>query len=196
MARNRNFDELEILDKAIEIFKVRGYRGTTPEDLVNNLGISRSSLYNTFGDKYSLLLKALQRYSERTETSLSQIVAQVEDPTEGINQIFKLSVEGTYPGGIPQGCFLVNLVFEFGPEGADAFDIVRKSIDDTKRALLHFVIEGQKTGNINSRLRAESVADYLQNSINGIVVSAKAGMGQAECEQMVESTLMLLMRTN
>jgi TetR/AcrR family transcriptional repressor of nem operon len=192
MARNRNFDEQDILDKAIELFKIRGYRGTTPEDLVNTLGISRSSLYNTFGDKHSLLLKALQRYHEKTIVSLEQITMQTKDPLTGIKMIFKLSIEGTYPGGMPEGCFLINSIIEFGPDEPAAFEIVRKSIDTTKCALLHFVAEGKKTGKFSTSLDAETMADYLQNCINGIVVSAKAGMSQASCERMVESTLILL----
>lgn len=192
MARNRNFDEQEILDKAIELFKVRGYRGTTPEDLVNTLGISRSSLYNTFGDKHSLLLKSLHRYYEKTVFALDQIIADTKKPLDGIKQIFTLSIEGTYPGGMPEGCFLINSIIEFGPDEPAAIDIVSKSIDVTRSALLHFVVEGKKAGDFSNSLDAETIADYLQNCINGIVVSAKSGMSQAACKRMVESTLILL----
>lgn len=192
MARNRNFDEQEILDKAIELFKVRGYRGTTPEELVNTLNISRSSLYNTFGDKHSLLLKALHRYHEKTVVSLQEIIANTHEPLTGIRLIFKLSIEGTYPGGMPQGCFLINSIIEFGPDEPAAVEIVKKSIDATRRALLHFVAHGKKTGQFSDSLDAETMADYLQNCINGIVVSAKAGMSQAACERMAESALILL----
>jgi len=192
MARNRNFDEQQILDKAIELFKVRGYRGTTPEDLVNTLGISRSSLYNTFGDKHSLLLKALYRYHEKTVVSLQKIVTNTKEPLEGIKLIFKLSIEGTYPGGMPEGCFLINSIIEFGPDEPAAVEVVKKSIDATRKALLHFVASGRKTRQFSNSLDAETMADYLQNCINGIVVSAKAGMSQAACERMVESALILL----
>jgi len=192
MARNRNFDEQEILDKAIELFKVRGYRGTTPEELVNTLNISRSSLYNTFGDKHSLLLAALHRYHEKTVVSLQEIIANTHEPLTGIRLIFKLSIEGTYPGGMPQGCFLINSIIEFGPDEPAAVEIVKKSIDATRRALLHFVAHGKKTGQFSDSLDAETMADYLQNCINGIVVSAKAGMSQVACERMAESALILL----
>ncbi|ACT93551.1 TetR/AcrR family transcriptional regulator [Dyadobacter fermentans] len=192
MARNRNFDEQDILDRAIELFKIRGYRGTTPEDLVSTLGISRSSLYNTFGDKHSLLLKSLHRYHEKTVVGLENIISNTREPLAGIKLIFKLSIEGTYPGGMPQGCFLINSIIEFGPDEPAAVEIVRKSIDATRGALLHFVLDGKKEGKFSDSLDAETMADYLQNCINGIVVSAKAGMTQAECERMVESTLILL----
>ena len=148
MARNRNFDEQEILDRAIDLFKVRGYRGTTPEELVNTLGISRSSLYNTFGDKHSLLLKTLHRYHEKTVTALEHIIADTEDPLAGIKLIFKLSIEGTYPGGMPEGCFLINSIIEFGPDEPAAVEIVKKSIDATRAALLHFVACGKKNGEV------------------------------------------------
>jgi TetR/AcrR family transcriptional repressor of nem operon len=51
MARTKNFDQDTVLDKAVDIFRRQGYRGTTPAELVEHLGISRSSLYDTYGDK-------------------------------------------------------------------------------------------------------------------------------------------------
>ena len=45
MARKKEFDEDALLDKAAELFWRKGYNGTSAQDLVDGLGISRSSLY-------------------------------------------------------------------------------------------------------------------------------------------------------
>ena len=59
MARQKEFDLEEVLDKAVALFRQRGYAATGVEDLVSYLGIGRGSLYATFGSKHGLYLAAL-----------------------------------------------------------------------------------------------------------------------------------------
>ena len=60
MARTKDFDEGEILNKAVTLFWHKGYNGTSMQELVDALGISRSSLYDTYVDKHTLYVKALE----------------------------------------------------------------------------------------------------------------------------------------
>ena len=63
MPRKKTFVVEDALDAAIELFGERGYLNTTMEELALRLGLSRSSIYATFGDKQSLFAQTLQRYS-------------------------------------------------------------------------------------------------------------------------------------
>ena len=64
MARTKDFDENEVLTKAMHLFWSKGYNATSMEDLVSGLGISRSSLYDTYTDKHTLFIKALENYQQ------------------------------------------------------------------------------------------------------------------------------------
>jgi TetR/AcrR family transcriptional regulator, transcriptional repressor for nem operon len=59
MARNKAFEEVQIIDKAKLLFQSKGFEGTSMQDLVETLNLSRSSIYDTFGDKHQLYCKAL-----------------------------------------------------------------------------------------------------------------------------------------
>ena len=65
MARPREFDVDEVLDRATELFWTRGYEATSVQELVDTLGVNRASLYATFGDKAQLFAAVLDRYGER-----------------------------------------------------------------------------------------------------------------------------------
>ena len=56
MPKTKQFDEAEVLEKAKELFTEKGYNGTSMDDLVQVTGLSRSSIYDTFGDKHGLFL--------------------------------------------------------------------------------------------------------------------------------------------
>lgn len=64
MGRPRNFDEGAAVDAAAALFCERGYDGTSVDDLVRVLGIHRGSLYQTFGSKRGLWLRALRAHVE------------------------------------------------------------------------------------------------------------------------------------
>ncbi|MDJ1506545.1 TetR/AcrR family transcriptional regulator [Xanthocytophaga agilis] len=189
MGRNKNFVEEDILDKVIILFQKQGYNSTSPEQLVSFLGLSRSSIYSTFGDKRELLIKALQRYRQITKASLDKIIKESNDPLSGIWQIFNMSVDGCYHPENPSGCFLVNSIVEFGSEDSEARQILNDSYTDCRDALCHFL---QLTNRNMSNGSLQILADYLINAICGIVISAKAGMNEKQCRNVVEMTLSVL----
>ena len=66
MARPREFDIDEALERAMDVFWTKGYDGASLQDLLEAMNIARGSLYKAFQDKHSVYLAALDRY-DRTE---------------------------------------------------------------------------------------------------------------------------------
>src|ERR1700733_11617740 len=90
MARTKDFDEAEVLNKAVCLFWHKGYNGTSMQDLVDALNISRSSLYDTYVDKRNLYLKALAFYQEAGATRLTDVLASNKPAKAKIRQILEL----------------------------------------------------------------------------------------------------------
>ena len=67
MARTKEFDRIEVLDRATDLFWEKGYESTSMQDLVETMGIGRASLYDTFGSKQELFAEVLERYADRLE---------------------------------------------------------------------------------------------------------------------------------
>ena len=68
MARSKEFDQERALAAAMDIFWRQGYENTSLEDLMREMGIARQSLYDTFGDKRALYLKAMARFTADART--------------------------------------------------------------------------------------------------------------------------------
>jgi AcrR family transcriptional regulator len=62
--RPRGFEEQQVLDRAMHLFLLRGYHGLGLSELVQEMGISRQSLHDTFGSKRELFVRAVERYRE------------------------------------------------------------------------------------------------------------------------------------
>ena len=58
--RPKNFNPEEALNKAMDLFWDRGFEATSIQDLVDNVGINRASMYDTFGDKRAFFCAAVE----------------------------------------------------------------------------------------------------------------------------------------
>lgn len=108
MARIQTFDTDEVLEKAMLLFWEKGYEHTSMSDLFAVMGISRQSLYNTFGNKRSLFEAALERY--RLDY-LDKYLLPMEGADSGINDVIDYMnlVANALGGQDPRiGCFYAN----------------------------------------------------------------------------------------
>ncbi len=49
MARPREFNAEDVLEKAMQLFWAKGYEATSLSELTAAMGLSKSSLFDTFG---------------------------------------------------------------------------------------------------------------------------------------------------
>lgn len=61
MARPRNFDEDDVIDRAADAFGRLGYAACSIDDLVEATGLQRGSLYKVFGSKRGLFEQVLRK---------------------------------------------------------------------------------------------------------------------------------------
>ena len=87
MARSKEFDEERALAAAVDAFWRQGYENTSLEALMREMGIARQSLYDTFGDKRALYLKAMALYRERTNSSLRESLISAPAVKEGFTRV-------------------------------------------------------------------------------------------------------------
>ena len=192
MARTKDFNEEEVLEKALNIFWQKGYNGTSMQDLVDGLGISRSSMYDTYTDKYSLFIKSLERYRERTAREMMQMINQAASPKAVIKKIFQSVVTESLFDKVQRGCFLVNTCVENATHDKAVAKIVNENMQDFEDAFYHAIKKGQEIGEIMNRNDARALARFVINNINGIRISAKAGADKKVYEDVMKVTLSVL----
>src|SRR5437660_1442341 len=72
MARPRKYVERDVIHSAGEVFAVHGLAATTLDDLVRATGLGKQSLYNAFGGKRELFLRALSEDREEAARAVSE----------------------------------------------------------------------------------------------------------------------------
>jgi TetR/AcrR family transcriptional regulator, transcriptional repressor for nem operon len=192
MARTKEFDTGEALDKAIHLFWDKGYNGCSMQDVVDGLGLSRSSIYETFGDKRQLFLEALKKYQREGIESLELAVNAAPDIRQAIRMLFESAIPEKLSDPLQKGCFLINSVIELAAQDPEIAAIVDANRRDTEDILAKAIRKGQRNGQISTTLEARAVARFFYTNLSGIRVTAKTGADRKTLEDIIKVALSVL----
>ncbi|OWA37412.1 TetR family transcriptional regulator [Saccharibacillus sp. O16] len=190
MARNKEFDEKEVLEKAMQLFLAQGYEKTSMQELVEHMGIHRRSLYDTFGDKHALFMQALSRYNDQMNERLGPLVLNQPSAVDGIRLIFDTMIDRDLDQ--PKGCLFVNTAVELGPRDDEARQAAEDGFNQLESVLRALVIKGQQQGEIADLWDADIMAENLHNSLLGIRVLARTSTSREKLQRIRDTSLAAL----
>jgi TetR/AcrR family transcriptional regulator, transcriptional repressor for nem operon len=189
MARTKDFDENEVLAKAIQIFWHKGYNGTSMQDLVDGLGISRSSLYDTYTDKHTLFIKALDSYQASGTAKIQEIIASSTSAKETIQQLLELSTGDLLEDKQHKGCFMVNAEVEVAPHDQEVNKMVCKNEQQMEEAFYVVIQKGQESGEIKNQQDARALSRFIFNAVKGMRVTAKTTTDPSVFKDIIALTI-------
>jgi TetR/AcrR family transcriptional regulator, transcriptional repressor for nem operon len=192
MPRIKAFDEISTIEKAKNLFQLKGYEGTSMQDLVDTLGISRSSLYDTFGDKHQLYLKTLNTYCEENAYALIKHAETTENPLAFIHNIFDIIIDQSKKDTEKRGCYVVNAIVEFSERNSDVTEIVDANNKAFEKMLEKLIVKAQLKKQISSDRNPKQTAKFLFNTIYGLRVSSKSKTSNKELRDIATIALEIL----
>lgn len=186
--RPRAFDPDTALDKALEVFWNKGYEGATLPDLTAAMGINRPSLYATFGNKEELFRKALERYTEGTNSTMQEALAQ---PTakEVAATLLHAVAGSACAASQPRGCLLVLGALV----GNQETEPIRQELESRRRAneiLLRERFErARREGDLPGHADPANLARFVTTVQHGLTVQAVSGATATEQQGVVAIAL-------
>lgn len=191
MARTKEFDRTQVLRKAMLLFWEKGYDGTSMADLLETMGISRSSLYETFTDKHALYLEAAQLYRQ-TSQEKRKLLLEAESAKAGIRQYFERHIDGSFREDTPMGCLVTNTIVNVDSPGDEINLLMRTHFDELRVAFCELLKRGQQSGEIAADRNIEDLAYMLLTINHGINVAAKLNNSRERAESMMRTVLDML----
>ena len=192
MARQKEFDREEALDRAMAAFWSKGYAATSIEDLVAHMRIQRGSLYGTFGDKRRLFLAALDRYQRVVARELFEALDAPGSGLEAIRRFFRLRIEGSLDRRRPPGCLVTNSAIELARRDRGAAAKVGRSLAKIEAAFLRTLQRARAEGELTASQDLRPLARFLTSSAQGLSVMARAARDRAALEDVVGIVLSVL----
>ena len=192
MARPKEFDRDQALQKAMEVFWSRGYEAASIRDLVGHMGINRQSLYDTFGDKHALYLQALDRYQEVESRKLFELLENATSVRRALRQLFGDVVKGSLCRGQRRGCLMGNAMSELAGRCEATAAKTSSNMTAVEGAFYGALLRGKRSGELKEVRDPRAVARFLCSSLQGLVLMAKAKPGHKALEDVVKITLLVI----
>jgi len=186
MARPREFETEDALDRGMHLLWSRGYEATSLDDLLSSMGISKSSFYDTFGTKHDFLMAALTRYIDVVLGRLAENLKH-GSAREAIARSFEAMLPGR--GDSVRGCFVQNCAIEMAQRDPETRTKVSEGLQRLEDGYYRAVVRGQEHGEFDRTRDGRTIARFLVSSLNGLQVLARAGISRGALQQIADFTI-------
>jgi AcrR family transcriptional regulator len=177
--RPQAFKPDEALDRAVEMFWTYGYERVDVARIARAVNVTKPALYRAFGDKASLLIKAVQRYTEVYGAPIMQTFLSEPDIDKAVRGFCEMTVN-LGDGTIRAGCMMAAAALGQSERVDDIRAFVASALTGSADLISsRFQAEidsGQLSADIPAKVRGRALIDLSQ----GIMLRTKLGVSRAE----------------
>lgn len=192
MARPREFDPDNVIEKAMHVFWEHGYQDASMPDLLDGMGLTRGSLYKAFKDKKTLYLKVLECYEDAAvKAGVSALTA--DDGQDGSTRIAALftSAAGRAADGDTRGCLLCTAAAGTEMSDPDIASAVQQSLTQLRDGFCVALDQSAAHKWLHSDVKLE-MANALLTQYIGLRVMVRSGLAMGVIEQAGNQAWLIL----
>lgn len=191
MPRSKEFDPEQALKAAVDVFWRNGYEKTSLDDLMAGMNVGRQSLYDTFGDKRTLYLSALNEYRNATQHAMTKIFASGHP----VRDCFAAILQGICNESRTdheRGCLLLSANLERHADDKDVAALVRRNQAEVERIFENALRAAQRTGDLAPDKDPAALASFFLATIQGMRQAARAASNRTALQQTAHIALSTL----
>jgi TetR/AcrR family transcriptional repressor of nem operon len=189
--RPRQLQREAALERAMQHFWRFGYEAASLPDLLKAMGISRQSLYDTFGNKRALYVSAIEHYRA---TQLSQALALLgrrDSPIENVRAVVGFFHELAADAGC-RGCFVANAIVEMGSRDPRLSRLLAETLELLRGGIEGALRKAQARGELGRSKSPRQLSRALTNALIGMAVTGRLEGRRADLQGIYTGTLSML----
>lgn len=190
MARSREFDIDQAVDRAMDLFWRRGYADTSLPDLLKELSIGSGSFYAAFGSKEQLYVRSLDRYISLQGRDLEAALDEGGEIRPAVRRLLASLVE-TDLADPARGCLVVSTATQCGDQPL-VEERVAAAIRQVESLLAGALERAQARGELSSGKDPRELARFLATFIQGVRVVGQARVGREFVEDALSTAMRVL----
>ena len=189
---DKNFDPEIALDKAMQLFWAKGYAATGLTELLETMGIGRKSLYDTFGNKRTLYMKALDHYSQTVVAGIYQALNNSDRPAlDNVRTVMRdIADQNSKP--LSRGCLLGVSMAQFRTDDTEMAGVLRKHMQRVERAYYKAFAKAQADGDLKPTTNVRDLARLFMSTHQGLVLIGRVTETQEMPHSIVDGALAVL----
>jgi len=194
MARSKEFDQERALASAMDLFWRQGYENTSLEALMRVMGIAKQSLYDTFGDKRALYLKAMAFYRKQTNSSLRELLASAPTVKHGFTRIL-LGLVAESREQHARGCLLLSANMERAVDDEEIATFLTDNQAEVESIFADALRRGKRNGELGDEQDAGALAKFFVVTLQGMRAMARLKSDRRALRQVARIALAVFDRS-
>lgn len=182
----------DVLDKAINVFRKRGYHAASISELSKATGLTEGSLYKAFEGKEALFVAAFDRYCNRRQSELSAALATESQGAGKLRAALRYYVTSSTGAEGRMGCLIVGSTTSLELFDARVASKVRQALHRSESALASLIEQGIADGSLRKDIDPVGASKLLWSMLLGMRVAGKSGVKREDLDIAVEQALHLL----
>lgn len=187
MSGKPQFDEAAVIDAALIVFWRQGYAAASISDLTEATGLSRSSIYQRFGDKGGLFREALAAYTRRVLARMNG--AEAPSARGAVEAILRGFVP-EQPMGRPAGCLIARSCVEKGELSAEGQAAALQAAADQRQIFAALLRQAIAAGELSRDADVEALAWYYLGVLQAVLNFPNAGADSSALHHMIDVAMM------
>jgi len=192
MPRPKAFNPDNALDAAMAVFWDKGFEGASVQDLTQAMGINRFSMYDTFGDKHALYLRALDRYAETVVRDQLDTLDRLSSLDELERYFLRIAPPESCPDtetGSPCGCLLQRAMVESAAHDEGACQRVERVRESLHQGFQSVLKRARKAGELAPGVRIPDAAWALFVLQGGLATFGGAPLPPTAIRSAIRATI-------
>jgi AcrR family transcriptional regulator len=190
--RPREFIPEEALDRAVEMFWEYGYERVDVDRIARAVGVTKPALYRAFGDKPTLLLKAVDRYAQ---TYIAPRIAAFQaepDIHKAVTDLCEVTVNAVWEED-RVGCMLAASAQGQSERVAEIRSYVAKGLTAAADGFAKRFEKETKAGRLSRSPSATVRGRLLVDLLQGLQLRAKVGIAREQLLKDARSYVPLIL---
>ena len=172
----------------MNVFWRFGYEHTSLDVLMREMKIARQSLYDTFGDKRALYLKALSQYRDNDHLRLRRLFAASHSVKDGFAAIL-LGISRESRVEHERGCLLLSANMERDARDKVIAEFLLDNQLRTEAIFADALRRGQQSGEVSDKQDPAALARFFVATIQGMRAMAKVNSNRKALEEVAKLAL-------
>jgi TetR/AcrR family transcriptional regulator, copper-responsive repressor len=187
MSGKPQFDEGGVIDAAIQVFWRHGYSAASISDLTQATGLSRSSLYQRFGDKDGLFQEALAAYLERLMRRMETV--QGGTARARLDTLLRSFLPGAASAARPAGCLIARSCAELAELSEAAQAKAVSAASRQRQVILGLLRDGHAGGELADDADLDALAWHYLGVVQAVLNLPPAGADPVVLSRMIDASM-------
>ncbi|WP_299496690.1 TetR/AcrR family transcriptional regulator [uncultured Shewanella sp.] len=192
MGKQRQFNENNVLNQITECFWEHGYGATKVDKLAALTGLTKTSLYNAFGNKEAIFLKSLDYYLSNTYGDIIDQLDTRKSMTDNLDFLLKKIFLEIDIKQLNKGCMMTNSILELASNELILYAETTRRFQLIQNTIYAFFDEYVSNGRLATSMNTQEISEVFSVFFQGLRVKSRVEKSPEALYQPISSFIELM----